>query len=288
MAHMKMYGKRFFIVIVSIILSACIGFSALMFVCALPSGRVALHVRESGGILMLEGDYPIAVPGDSSTILDNYTDCIMLLTSAYTGDEDCVEEAARGYRIYKKKASKEESCSVCGILPEKEARVLDYMRYWHGYKVILKPLLFFFNINGIRQINALVIFGWIALISVLMYQNKLKIYIFPYLLGVSFLNIPAVVRSLQYSTIFHVTSVFLILLLVGARIGKLWENRWMLFLAAGICTSYFDFLTYPIAVLGFLLVINIGLIETQGKHSYQMVWEVIGESALWGVGYVGM
>ena len=102
------------------------------------------------------------------------------------------------------------------------------------------------------------------------------------------MNIPAVVRSLQYSTIFHVTSVFLILLLVGARIGKLWENRWMLFLAAGICTSYFDFLTYPIAVLGFLLVINIGLIETQGKHSYQMVWEVIGESALWGVGYVGM
>lgn len=285
---LKNVGKRILILIVTIILCAVIGFLALMLVCALPSGRAALHVRESGEILKSEGDYWSIIPSDQLSMLDNFTDCIMLLTSAYTGDENCVQETVYAYRIYQKGATKEESCAACGAVPEEEASVQDYVTYWHGYKVVLKPLLFFFNLNQIRQINALVILGCIILISILLYRNHLTAYIFPYLLGAAFLNIPVVMQSLQFSTVFHVTSVFSILLLAGAGIEKLRSRNWLLFLLAGISTSYFDFLTYPVAVIGFLLVIYIGLTGVYGEYSYKTVLSVIARSVVWGVGYAGM
>lgn len=269
-------------------MSAVLGLLLLTIICALPCGRVSAHVRESGEILAQEGDRWQVIPAEQSASLDNFTDCIMLLTSAYAGDESALSEAVMDYRVYKKDASKAESCMAAGTLTKEEGSVLNYPWYWHGYKIILKPLLFFFNLGEIRQLNALLIIGWISLISILMSRHHMKLYIVPYLMGIAFLNLSAVIQSLQFSTIFHVTSFFCVLLLAGTCSKKMRDKSWLLFLAAGICTSYFDFLTYPVMVLGFLLVIYIGLMGVYGKYSIQSVWRVIENSILWGCGYLGM
>ena len=89
------------------------GFLLICIVYMLPSERVSLHVRESGEILEQEKDYPQLIPSSPYTVLDNYTDCIMLLTAAYDGEECIPDKTVNNYRIYQKKATKQVSCKVC-------------------------------------------------------------------------------------------------------------------------------------------------------------------------------
>ena len=102
------------------------GFLLICMVYMLPSGRVSLHVQESGAILEQEKDYPQLIPSSPYMVLDNFTDCIMLLTSAYDGEESIADKAINNYRIYQKKATKQVSWKVCGILPEKVAQKISY------------------------------------------------------------------------------------------------------------------------------------------------------------------
>ena len=65
------------------LLTVLLGFGLICAVYSLPGNELrALHVRESGDFLAEQGDYWQLIPGKTQTTLDNFTDCIMLLTSA--------------------------------------------------------------------------------------------------------------------------------------------------------------------------------------------------------------
>lgn len=285
---MKKILLRMVKIVAMIIGGALLGFLALLIVCKLPTARVQSHVRESGTMLGMEGELWSIVPSDGNTRLDNFTDSIMLLTSAYEGDEGAVDQAVFSYRVYKKGATKEESCENCGILADNEKSVKTYPRYWHGYKIILKPLLAFLNINEIRDLNMFFILVCCTAIILLLYKNGMGSYIIPYLFGICFLEIPTVAKSLQNSTIFHLISLAGIVILLGSRKEAFRKRYWAFFLMVGMATSYFDFLTYPIATLGFTLIFYVGLVGVYEKYDLKFVWHTIENSFLWGIGYLGM
>lgn len=285
---MKYVKKQILIGFGTLLGSVILGFLALVIICALPSGRAAVHVQESGTIMSSEGDYWMLLPSDNTMRLDNFTDCIMMLTSAYTGKSNALEEAAYSYRIYKKGATKQESCRLCGIVPEDQAREHVYTQYWHGYKIFLKPLLTFFNISQIRTLNMYLIILCVSMIVLLMYKNQISAFIFPYLAGICFLNLPAVAQSLQYSTIFHLTSFALIILLGFWRSAGFRKYIWLYFLLVGISTSYMDFLTYPIMTMTFPLIVLFALTSKERISLPKAGLQLIGFSALWGIGYGGM
>ena len=127
---MKNFFKKTGMTIGIFLLTVLLGFGLICTVYSLPGDtRRALHVRESGDSLVQQGNYWQLIPGRSTTMLDNFTDCIMLLTAAYSGDESAVDQAVKNYRIYQKKATKQESCQNCGILPTKKQKKLTYERY---------------------------------------------------------------------------------------------------------------------------------------------------------------
>ncbi len=281
------------ITFLTIMLCSLIGFFLLFVVNCLPSGRVAANVRRSGVTLMEEGDYYSIIPTDSSSILDNFTDSIMLLTTGYTGKRSAWEETIYAYRIYGKKMSKEESCTHCGDLPEEKQKELDYTQYWHGYKLILKPLLAFWDLAGIRQLNTMLIFSLLTAIVLLMNKRKLMLAIPGLLCSFCFLNIGVVAMSLQYSNIFHITSFAIIALLALWNQKIFQSNIWLYFLLTGIVTSYFDFLTYPITTLIFPLIIYTMLMSKE-EHLFKGILvltpaiNAILYSFIWCVGYAGM
>ena len=262
------------------------GFLLICMVYMLPSGRVSLHVQESGAILEQEKDYPQLIPSSPYMVLDNFTDCIMLLTSAYDGEESIADKAINNYRIYQKKATKQVSCKVCGILPEKDAQKISYARYWHGYMVVLKPLLLFLNINEIRQLNQFGILGCICLIGILLYMNRKMKYLIPFLLAVSFLNPGVIMNSLQNSTIFYVSSLAVIVLLACWKRTGFRQYAWLYFMITGMVTSYMDFLTYPVVALAFPLIFYYMLNED--SRFIVTLKRLVGYSVMWCIGYAGM
>ena len=269
------------------LLTVFLGFGLICAVYSLPGNELrALHVRESGDFLAEQGDYWQLIPGKTQTTLDNFTDCIMLLTSAYSGDESILDKAINNYRVYKKKATKQQSCQSCGLLSEKEQKKYPYARYWHGYMIVLRPLLLFFNLEEIQQLNSLILLAYMILTCILLYRRKKTLYIIPYLLACTYLTPMTISVSLQNSTIFHVTSIALIVLL--ACYDKKWFHPyiWIYFMLTGMLTSYVDFLTYPVVALAFPLIFY--FILDQKNKTRKNLWHMIFYSAMWAIGYIGM
>lgn len=284
--------KKVLLTLGSFFLMVFLGASLLILTYALPEKKINLHVRESGEYLQPEGSYWRMIPNSPFTNLDNYTDATMLLIAAYNSEENLIQKAAKNHYITLNNVTKPESCMLLESAEDIGYSIHQYGRYWHGYLVVLKPLLLFLNLGEIRELNMLLVIGAIVTISLLMYRRKKLRYVFPYLLAVCFMNPGTIANSLQNSTIFHTASIAMIVLLLFYDKEIFRKHLWLFFMLLGMATSYVDFLTYPIVSLGFPLICvfilntgnNAAGIRQIGKNFQQMLLY----SGMWGLGYVGM
>ena len=289
---LKILLKKVLLTICVFLLIVGAGFLLIVTVYALPTAKINLHVRESGASLQPEGNYWRMLPSSPYTNLDNYTDSLMLLTAAYDQTEiNLFKRAMNNYHITVNNATMPESCMLLDSAEDRGYALHQYGRYWHGYLVVLKPLLLFLNMDEIRQLNWLCIMGSAMVIGILLYHRKKLKYLFPYLLAICFMNPGTIANSLQNSTTFHTASLGVILLLLLYGREKFRAHIWLFFMVLGMVTSYFDLLTYPLVALGFPLVFWLILMEgdTAGiRKALRILGQLILHSAMWALGYVGM
>ncbi len=170
---------------------------------------------------------------------------------------------------------------------ESMPRQVTYARYWHGYLVILKPLLFLSNLAMARLFFALVngilplVYLWLCagrgcrgagLLAVVS-----GILLYPFFLSMSF--------SLSFCHI--LLWLFLTVQLAG---WELWQRRrWQafLFLVFGMVTAYLDLLTYPLVLLGFPLAMQLYLSSGVGGLRRRLA-ELAQWMGSWFWGYAGL
>lgn len=164
----------------------------------------------------------------------------------------------------------------------------NYARYWHGYVIFLRPLMYFFSITELRGLNMLIQLLLVLMISILLYRKKGWTGVLPFALIYGFMMPIALFQCFQYTT------VTIIMLLFTA--GILWEGKdpekktvfqhhyCLYFLTAGIMTSYFDFLTFPLLTLTVPLLLWI-LTEKEQSPALHYVGAVIKSALSWGTGY---
>ena len=263
------------------------GFLALTVIYAMPTGRVQANVRISAEDLQEDGLYRQMVAGKETTKLDNFTDALMMLTASYGGDEGIIDKVVNNYETRLKDGDLIESCKVSGLdVEEGTTKRHAYARYWHGYVVILKPLLAFFELNEIRDLNLFLVMGMICATAVLLSKYGKGRFAVPYLLAVCFINPMAVAASLQFSTIFHTMSAALLVMLLLWKQKWFREYIWLYFMLVGMMTSYVDLLTYPVVALAFPVILYIILSEPEKLVDGAV--RVVANSAFWCAGYVGM
>lgn len=184
--------------------------------------------------------------GTSTSVLDNFTDSAMLIIASYRGDEPLLDKGMNNYRVYEEPKSPFEQMTT---KQENPTKIVSYYRYWHGYVLFLRPLLLFFDYSEIRIINLTVQFSLLALLVTLMIKRKIYKYILPFLSAYILINPLSITYSLQNSTIWYIVLISSIIYLFYK--DKIVEKRlhYILFTIVGMCTSFMDFLTYPIATL---------------------------------------
>ena len=160
-------------------------------------------------------------------------------------------------------------------------------RYWHGYMLYLRPLLLFFDYEGIRVVSSFVFFllytaavcllakktGWIYAMGLAGSMVFVKMYILP--------------MSLPFAGVFNL--MFIAILAVLLLAGKQPLNgakMACLFLTIGSLTSFIDLLTTPLITLGVpllvLLIVYNKQEETSLATSFRMSLRISG---LWFAGY---
>ncbi len=264
------------------------GLAAIMTVSLIPNHLLSDHLHDSAETFEREGYRPELTPYISSE-LDNFTDALMLETAAQEIDETIIKKALLSYRYVGIQDGKEldpvETFSAYyGKKDNIEFAESTYARYWHGYLILLKPALIFFNYPQIRIINMILNLG-LTVFAFLKIKTEINIRtaIMYVLMWVSLMPV-VLICSLQFSSVFYITTISVIVLLTGKF--KKQENALRFFLVAGCLTSYFDLLTYPLITLGIPLIIYLSLYEPGDvKENIKLTLRI---SVYWAMGYFGM
>ncbi|MGN0361315.1 MAG: hypothetical protein ACI4ET_00580 [Bilifractor sp.] len=270
-----------------LILSILLGTVLMIFVYCLPIHRIRGHVQETSFIYTGEDDHPSWLPGYSSGILDYYTDSIMMREAIYSGSQSAVTKAMKN-PYYVSADTGSQLGQLMESLDDTKVQSMSfncYPRYWHGYLLFLKPLLEFFNVLEIRILSAIVQTFLFCLVSALLAKRLGTRIALAFGLSAAFLNPVSIILSFQYQSVYYTILLeFVIALLFKEKLEK--GQGWMkLFFFSGVFTVFVDFLTYPFAALGMLLILYFVFYADSMKNN---ILALIRLSVSWIIGYAGM
>lgn len=228
---------------------------------SIPNSQVETKVADSMVTFDKEGDYLLPFGENRAARLDNFTDRIMIDKTIKNPKESIVQSAM----------------SIDG-----------YARYWHGYQIIVRPLISIMNYSSIRYLNLFFIvfllcyafkeinkeMGFFISIFFLASLAMIYVFIFP--------------MSLQFTSVFVLSMIGIILLI---QLKQVWIKHPSLyiyyFFIIGSITNFFDLLTAPLLTLGLLLVITFLLENSKEKiNGFKSNFYLIFENSLfWTLGY---
>ncbi len=253
----------------------------------LPMEGMKVHIYQSLPLLESEFIDSQVMEGYEATLTGSFTDCLMLEHAIYAKEgRSALEQAMMMYRG--------EASEGAGWAPGTSleaylegspmAREVSYARYWHGYLVILKPLLMLSNVQTLRVLNAMVQMLMLCGLTGLCFRQRKG------RLGMAL----AAALMLLYPFVLYFSlslSICYYLVLAALTVQVVWGDRWksqagfdVFFLIVGMVTAYFDFLTYPLVTLGFPL----GAAIYHSKERWRkQCGKMLRYSCFWGIGYLG-
>lgn len=274
---------------------------ALLAVSFIPKDDIKKHAKESAIIMIAEGEKKSVETLSKHLYTENSTDAIMVNLSYTIDPDNKLESVIKARRNYLPGITTEVKSDIVGDLPHESSEYLmtnelfetvnnkkqvsyEYTRYWHGYIVILRILLMFFNIFEIRLITQVIFF---ALIGLLMYYLKKNS---NWKIAISLLFSFIAVNLFVWHTALQGAFVIIIALIISifSANKKINEKNMCFWLfISGALTAYLDFLTIPIvtALLPILTYTAVNVSETNVKTEFITF---IKRMTSWGVGYLGL
>ena len=185
-----------------------VGYLLLVLVFCLPLGRMHNNVLKSAN--SFNGEYSVLVYDNLATRTDDWTDALMLMTAENGEDGNPFTGSIYAYHTAREGIFPH---ALIKDLENPENQQVQYSRYWHGYLLLLKPLLMFFTYG---QIQVLISFAVLALITAVIYmlqKRGLSKYIIPYSVTVAVLSPVAILVSMQFFAVFAIFNLAILYIL---------------------------------------------------------------------------
>lgn len=225
--------------------------------------------------------------------IDNYTDMIMLNIITYNNENSFVKRTfgnKYGILYVDKYGDKEiywnQYENLKSSLNNENHSSILYGRFWHGYQIIIKPLLRFFTYQ--QSLVFLTIIGIILIVTscILIFKKLDWKYLIIYILSLLSLNIYVFNTCYQYFFSMILMITFIIIILFKYNKGNFNSNLY--FYIFGALTSYFLYISFPLITLCYPLIIFLALEFKNGKaiNYKQNISTIIKNSISWFTGYV--
>ena len=266
-----------------------IGFTMLLLVYMLPVNRILYNANASIELFEEWGWNPRVIDDYESTTIDTYTDAWMMRIAFYNGNESILQKCVSNYYFgYDDERTTNVCESMIAYLQGMEGyKRFSYGRYWHGYLVILKPLMCFFDYGDILGILKFVQLFLAASWVVLLERKKMARYIPCMVAMLSCVEFHVIGMSMQFSWVFMTAMISSIYMLRKREEDYYDPSVDVAFLVTGMCTSYLDFLTYPIFSLGIPLTVML-VQRSMSKQEGRLLFTTLLDSLYWAIGYGGM
>lgn len=295
--------KKFFNYIITFILMIIVAWGALYIVSYIPKVLIKNNAKISADQLKSEKEQFYIKSYDKKILFHNSTDAIMLNIIYGMDDNDKIESIMKGRRNYipgvNQKVLEDANgnlLTVSGmnfnmvreysrlVNNDETQEVFEYVRYWHGYIVILRILLVFLDIVEIRLLLQIILYLMIAFVMFTLIRNKKEIEACLILLGYFLLDVTTWINNIQ--------GMFVMLVSLGITIGIVLKKinkdnlPYALFVTGGI-VAYLDFLTVPLVSLMLPVIIH-NLIRDDEDSLKDIIVLFIKSVFAWGIGYVGL
>lgn len=213
--------------------------------------------------------------------IGNYTDDIMLNVAMSAGGKHVLRDAMMNdYYVPEDYDS----------LPDYTQKVIDgavasqekksYGTYWHGYQLLFRPALVFFNYAQLRVTNYIFQFLLLFMCCYLFVAKISWKVMLAFLCSLFAVAFPLVPLSLNFSICFYIAFISTVCVLRFPKLTEARHSLFCLFFLIGGLTSFFDFLTLPQLTLGFPLLSY--LLMKNPRSAWK---DVILLSLLWALGY---
>lgn len=161
---------------------------------------------------------------------------------------------------------------------------INYAYYWHGYVIILRPLLNIISLADLRFINGLLQMLLIFALAKKIWQKKGKIYGVVMFTSYILLMPIALMFSLQFTWVFYIGMLSAYLLICKSEWAEEKQRYIVIFFVTGMLTSYFDMLTYPLFTWGIPLLWWL-MVRDSDRGRLKWLTEVIVSGISWVLGY---
>lgn len=305
--NLKKGGKIFFQYLVIFII-LIISYMVLMTLSSLiPSETMQNNVKKSSETLKAGGEQVIYDLKYKEEQIFTFTDALMINTAYSIDSKQPIESfllARKNYvpgqtkvvypdRQYNLGANEKYKNAETGDLYQTEELYglmhgdniedsYEYARYWHGYLVVLRPLLALFDYNAIRIVLAIITLICVTTMLVLLYKKVNLISSVIFLIGLLSVCIWIVTQSINESLIFLVALISSIILLL--RYKKI-KHIGIFFFIVGSVSSFIDLLTAPIVTLGITAIIYFLLLQQEEKDVKIYIKKLVEVIITWGLGY---
>ena len=283
-------SRRFTISLALILVcGVTVGFLLLIAAYAIPVSPIAGNVKLSAQALdgsWQTGEIPYEqlVKGYLTTQLDNTTDATMLMAAAHENNLPLIRRAINvpTYTYHGTYTALLEYAQNGTA----NLRSSDSARYWLGFLIWLKPLLCVFSYMDIRALQMALQLLLLGGVLFCLQHRGLSIAAPAFMLSLLAVT-PAVTGfSMQFSSVYTLYLLASLVLLCRPRLARPGFPAAAFFLLAGMATSYFDYLTYPIATFGVPFLLHTLLYPSGSRMAALRRFALL--LGAWLAGYFGM
>lgn len=273
----------FYLITLVLVIAGC--FAALYLAGFVPQTVLREHYISSAEQIESEGVFPYVFNKNAfNSRLDNHTESIIIMGSYYMDIATLPDSPISNPFI---RLGVDEMTTVA----KDDSIKADsfYIRYWMGFRSIIRPLLAFFDYGEIRTLISFFFYLLLIVTAFIIARHSNMMIGLSFFLSILALNPILIGNSIQFSSIFFISFIFTMFV---PKLKKRGIKYYALYFAlSGIFTQYFDFYTAPLLTAGlplaFLLVMH--QIDNQPGDSMQSLARIILIcSVSWFLGYVLM
>lgn len=235
---------------------------SLFLVSRIPQSWLTKNWKEDRNTDLSANYFHLLSEGDYATLIDDYTDNMKIDIA---------------YRL------NEQSIFVPSAYVESSGQTYEYGRYWHGYCIVIRPLLIFFNLNQLRVFYGILLTAAFLLLLCVLVKRKLWMAVISLAAAIYFCNFYVTAMSLQYFNCVFLALTASILIIYDRSFYT--KQKYLLFFLIGMLVNYFDFLTFETLTLS--LPLFFAEIEND-EAIFKRVWNIVKSFLFWGIGYVIM
>ncbi len=267
--------------ILAFVLTIAIMAALLVVTAMIPKDAIKANTLKSAGYLAEKQLYPLMADGVDGSRIDVYADSILLNIIYSYDSSDPVTSVAKSAYFFRK--DQDENLNLLEAVTNDMQPNQQYLRYWHGSSVIIRPLLTVLSLPQIYVFNAIVMIILYAWFAVAAHRSGNTLLAVGMAVALIMTRIWYVPLCLEYTWIFLILPVASVLALRLA--GKRDDKLPLLFMIVGMVTNYLDFLTCETLTLLVPLLITIYVAAKDRKDTGRIVRTSVRASAAWLSGY---